>query len=228
MNKNILYGIGGLVIGLIIGFVIANSINRNQINQPTTAQTVSQIPNQTTADIKPQQPQNSMLPQITEILEKAEKEPDNFEAQIKAAELHAKIQRFDKAAEYYEKASKIKPSDYDTIVKTGNAYFDAKIYETAEKWYLQALQKNADDFNVRTDLGITFVERANPDYDRAIKEFQTSLEKNPKHEPTLYNLGVAYFKKGNAEELRKVVKKLEEVDPNSELAQRLKQNTSQK
>lgn len=231
MQKNTLIGgIGGLVIGLIIGFVVANSINRDAINQPTTAQTVSnpQIPNQTTADIKPQQPQGGKLPQINEILEKAEKEPNNFDAQIKAAELHAQIQRFDKAAEYYEKASKIKPADYDIIVKTANAYFDAKMYEAAEKWYSQALQKNADDINVRTDLGITFIERATPDYDRAIKEFQTSLEKNPKHEPTLYNLGIAYFKKGNTEEFQKVLQKLEEINPNSELTKKLRQATAQK
>lgn len=227
MKNSILYGIGGLIVGLIIGFTVANSINRNAVNQ--TAQTVSnpQVPNQSTADIKPQQ-QGAINPQIAETLDKAEKEPNNFDAQIKAAEMHAQIQRFDKAAEYYERAVKAKPDDYDTIVKTANAYFDAKNYETAEKWYLAAIQKNPDDINVRTDLGITFIERQTPDLDRAVKEFQTSLEKNPKHEPTLYNLGIAYFKKGNSEELQKVVQKLEEINPNSELAKKLKQATSQK
>ena len=226
MQKNTIIGVFvGLIIGLIIGFAVANSINRSAINQQTSAQIAptAQIPNQSTADIKERQPQGAMMPQISEILEKADKEPNNFEAQTKAAELHAQIQKFDKAAEYYEKASKIKPDDYDTIVKTANAYFDAKNYETAEKWYLQALQKNADDINVRTDLGITFIERQNPDYDRAIKEFQVSLEKNPKHEPTLYNLGIVYFKKGNSEEFQKILQKLTEINPNSELAARLKQ-----
>ncbi|CAN5586332.1 hypothetical protein BH10ACI1_BH10ACI1_09170 [soil metagenome] len=230
MQKNTISGlIGGLIIGLVIGFIIANRINRNALNQPTMAQTVQnpQIPNQSTADIKERQPQSAMMPQITQILEKAEKEPQDFDAQIKAAEIHSQIQRFDKAAEYYEKASKIKPEDYDTIVKTGNAYFDAKNYEAAEKWYLQALQKKPDDINVRTDLGITFIERQNPDYDRAIKELQTSLEKNPNHEPTLYNLGIAYFKKGNSEEFQKILQKLDEINPNSELSKRLRQATSQ-
>lgn len=222
-KQNFFYGIGGIIIGLIIGFTVANSINRNAVNQ--TAQTVQnpQIPNQTSVDVKPQQ-QGAMIPQIAEILDKAEKEPNNFDAQIKAADMHAQIQRFDKAAEYYEKASNAKPEDYDTIVKTANAYFDAKNYETAEKWYLAAIQKNPDDINVRTDLGITFIERQTPDLDRAVKEFQTSLEKNPKHEPTLYNLGIAYFKKGNTEELQKVVQKLDEINPNSELVKRLKQS----
>jgi tetratricopeptide (TPR) repeat protein len=220
--KHILFGIGGLVIGLIIGFTVANSINRNAVNQAAQIVQNPQFPQQTTADVKPQQ-QGVMMPQIAEILDKAEKEPNNFDAQIKAAEMHAQIQRFDKAAEYYERASKAKPDDYETIVNTANAFFDAKNYETAEKWYLAAIQKNPNDINVRTDLGITFIERQNPDLDRAVKEFQTSLEKNPKHEPTLYNLGIAYFKKGKTEELQKIVQKLEEINPNSELAKRLKQ-----
>ncbi len=224
MQKNTIFGIvGGLVVGLIIGFTVANGINRNSANQTAQIGQTPQFPTQTSVDVKPQQP-SAMMPQIAETLDKAEKEPNNFEVQIKAAEMHAQIQKFDKAAEYYERASKAKPDDYATIVKTANAYFDAKNYETAEKWYLTAIQKNPDDINVRTDLGITFIERQNPDLDRAVKEFQTSLEKNPKHEPTLYNLGIVYFKKGNTEELQKVVQKLDEINPNGELVKRLKQN----
>ena len=68
--------------------------------------------------------------------------------------------------------------------------------------------KKSDDVNVRTDFGITFVERENPDLDRAVKEFQTSLQTNPKHEPALYNLGVAYYKKGNTAETEKILAQL--------------------
>jgi tetratricopeptide (TPR) repeat protein len=76
---------------------------------------------------------------------------------------------------------------------------------------------------VRTDLGITFVERENPDLDRAVKEFQTSLETNPRHESTLYNLAVAYLKKGKFEETQQVLRQLEDVNPQGQLVKRLKQ-----
>ena len=85
------------------------------------------------------------------------------------------------------------------------------------------MAKKANDINVRTDLGITFVERENPDLDRAVKEFQTSLQTNPAHEPTLYNLAVAQFKKGNSEEANKILAQLEATNPNSQLAERLRQ-----
>ena len=86
------------------------------------------------------------------------------------------------------------------------------------------LTKKPDDVNVRTDLGITFVERENPDLDRAVKEFQTSLQTDPKHEPTLYNLGIAYYKKGNIVETEKVLTQLESINPQQSINHALETN----
>ncbi len=77
-------------------------------------------------------------------------------------------------------------------------------------------------------MGITFVEREKPDLERAVKEFQTSLETNSKHEPTLYNLGIAYFKKGDSEKAEEALKQLEAVGGQSSLAKRLRQITGVK
>ncbi len=224
MQKNILFGVVGIVIGLAVGFFAANSINRSAISSTNVPQTPANasILNQSTADIK-EKPQGGMLPDISETLDRAKNEPANFDAQIKAGDMYAKIQKFDTAAEFYEKASQIKPEDYENIVKIGNIYFDSKQFEKAEKWYEKALAKKPDDINVRTDFGITFVERENPDFNRAVKEFKTSLQTNPNHEPTLYNLGIAYYKKGDLEEAKKTLAKLETINPNSQLVEKLKQ-----
>jgi len=227
IQKNIIFGVAGLVIGLIIGFLAANSINRNSLQeapiqpQPNAALLNPQIQN---ALVKEQPAtQGAMMPDIAETLDKAKNAPDDFNAQIEAGDLYARIKGLDKAVEFYEKAHQIKPGDYETIVKIGNTYFDFRKYEQAEKWYEQALAKKAYDINVRTDLGITFVERENPDLDRAVKEFQTSLQTDPTHEPTLYNLGVAYFKKGNSEEANKILAQLEATNPTGQLPTRLRQ-----
>jgi tetratricopeptide (TPR) repeat protein len=228
MQKNISFGVIGLFIGLIVGFLVANSINRNAVSQQSSTAQIApdapflnqQIPN---ASVKEQHAQGGMLPAVAETLDKAKNEPDNFEAQTTAGDMYLRIQNFGKAIEFYQKASQIKPSDYQTIVKIGNAYFDSGQFEEAEKWYSKALESKPDDVNVRTDLGITFVERATPDLDRAVKEFQTSLQTNPKHEPTLYNLGVAYFKKGDLEKANEALNKLEAVNPESDLVKRLRQ-----
>ena len=227
MQKSILYGIVGLIVGLAVGFIAANSINRN------SAQTVSQkasnaltqtsqVPNILVKD-QPAPRSGAMLPDISALIDRANSEPTNFDAQIKAGDLYQQIKGFDNAAEFYERAHKIKPDDYDLIVKLGNVYFDARQFEKAAEWYERALKKKPDDASVRTDLGITFVERSTPDFDHAINEFQISLKTNPKHEPTLYNLGAAYFKQGNTEEANKILAELEAVNPNSQLVGRLRQ-----
>ena len=230
MNKqNIFFGVIGLVVGSVIGFFAANSINRNTISQANTVQNAPFANQQIqVASVKEQPAQGGMLPDIAATLDKAKNEPDNFDVQIKAGDVYLQIKGFEKAIEFYQQAHRIKPDDYETIVKIGNAYFDFRRFEEAGKWYEQALSKKSSDTNVRTDLGITFVERENPDLDRAIEEFQTSLQMNPKHEPTLYNLGAAYFKKGNKDEANKILTQLETINPQSQLVGRLQQLITQK
>lgn len=227
MQKNVLFGVSGLILGLIVGFLAANNINRAAVSQQNTAQTPvnAAFANQQTqsSDIKePTQP-GKPLPEVSEKLDKAKNEPNNFRAQMEAGDLYVKIRAFDQAQDFYNRAEQLAPSDYEGIVQLGNRFFDVEKFEKAEKWYQQALAKKPDDINVRTDLGITFVERANPDLDRAVKEFQTSLKTNPKHEPTLYNLGIAYFKQGKIEETQQVLRQLETIDSQGKLGERLKQ-----
>ena len=237
MNKeNVLFGIIGLLAGLIIGFTVTNYINRN-------SEMIAAAPVQTAA-AGPQQQQQQLpqvnnqvvrdqnqtggktggaaLPQVQEKLDRANNNPNDFAAQVEAAEMYYRIQGFDKAAQYYEKASRLKPDDYETIVKTGNAYYDGGKYDMAEKWYTQALAKNPDDVNVRTDLGVTFVERANPDLDRAIQEFRGSLKRNPNHEQTLNNLAIALSRKGDTAGLQETLAQLEKVNPNNPVLAKLR------
>ncbi len=198
-KDNILFAIIGLLAGLIIGFWGTNQLNRSQVNQATTAaQASSSAAN----------PAKAAAPEVAEAIEKADKNPDDFTAQMKAGEMFAKIKNFEKALPYFEKADKIKPNDYQTLVILGNTYFDGKNWIEAAKLYERALAIKSDDIAVRTDYGVTFAERDNPDYDRAIKEFEASLKINPAHEPTLFNLAVAYFKKGDIKKAQDIKAKL--------------------
>ena len=123
--------------------------------------------------------------------------------------------------------TKIKPDAADVWVKIGNVYFDSgndKLdqkqsgnaeFEQAQTWYEKYLAKNPDDINVRTDLGLTFYLRQPADFDRAIKEYRTSLAKNPNHELTLQNLAVALSRKGDTAALEEVVERMRKVNPNN-------------
>ena len=212
-KENVLFLIIGVLGGCIIGFIFANSVNQNAAVAPVGVMT----PNQTIPPGHPEIPVDgnsggAMSPQVQAAIEKAKQNPNDFDAQMKAAEMYYQIQRFDGAIEFLKQANKLKPDDYETIVNLGNSYFDASQYEDAEKWYAAALAKKPDDVNVRTDLGLTFIFRQPPNHDRAIEEFTRALEKEPNHPQALQNLTVAYTKKGDAIKAKETLVRLEGLD----------------
>ena len=232
MNKqNILFTIIGLLLGFILGFFLANNINRNSLLQPTvTLQNPQLSPAgnpqmQSAADIK-ESTDGAMMPEVAQIMEKARSEPNNFQAQIRAGEIFLRIQNTEKALEYFNKAAAVRHDSFEDLSTLGNAFFDARNFEEAEKWYTAALGKKPDDVNVRTDLGSTFMERPQPDLERAIREYRTSLEKNPKHESTIFNLSVALYKKGDQSGAREMLAQLKQINPQSPLVSRLEQRIS--
>lgn len=222
-KESLMFGVLGLVVGLVIGFVGANSMNRSAASV-TPAAEVSGAPVSGNPALPPDhpplgtssgsdQPQGPPLPQVTEAIEKAKKQPKDFEAQMTAADLYYQIQRYDEAATFYEAANKLKPADIEPMIKAGNARFDAENYEQAEKWYLRALEKEPKNINVRNDLGLTFFLRTPRDIDRAIKEYNVSLAADPGHEITLQNLALAYSANGDKENLMPTLEKLKKVNP---------------
>ena len=223
--KYFLVGAGCLIVGFFVGFFVSNNLNRNAGLQAssTQGQNNPSIFNQQTQVASVKEPNGAMMPDVAETLNQAKNQPENFDAQMKAGEMYQQINNLEKAAQFFEAAAVLKPIEREKIVRLGNAFFDVGQFEKAETFYSQALEKKPDDVAVRTDLGITFVQRQNPDYDRAIKEFQESLKSNPKHEPTLYNLSIAYHKKGDAGNAQKYLAQLEQANPNSQLVGRLKQ-----
>ena len=228
MQKHILFGIGGLILGLASGFYIANSLNRNAVSQ---AQIVTQNQPNAASMLEHGASQNSPSGMLTDVqakLEKAKNEPSNFAAQMQAGDMYAQIGKFDEAIKFYEAGIKLNPNDLQANLVLANSYFDSGQFESAEKHYAKVLEINPEDVNARTDLATTLVERQNPDYERAIRQFQESLAIDPKHEPTLYNLAVAYSRKGDAENAQKTLARLEQANPNSQLLGRLKQVISVK
>jgi tetratricopeptide (TPR) repeat protein len=221
MNKeNILFGIIGLLLGLIVGFMFANSVNQQAMMTAAVAGGGGMKQNSSLPPGHPEVPGGATseqaaatsMPEVQAAVDKAKQNPNDFDAQIKAAEVYYQIGRYEGAIEYLRRANQIKPDHYETIVNLGNSYFDSSDYAEAEKWYTAALAKKADDVNARTDLGLTFIFRDPPNYDRAIQEFQRSLAVNPTHVQTLQNLTVAYTKKGDAAQAKQTLARLETAD----------------
>jgi tetratricopeptide (TPR) repeat protein len=80
------------------------------------------------------------------------------------------------------------PRDAEVRAALGNAYFDAERYPEAITWYEAALGLDAKNVDVSTDLGVSYyyVNQA----DRALAQFERSLQIAPRHTKTMLNIGV--------------------------------------
>src|SRR4051812_35910270 len=100
-KENILFGIIGLLAGLIIGFMFANSINQSAA-LPVAA-SAGDAAVKSNSNLPPGHPdigagkasQDAMNPEITAAIEKAKQSPNDFDAQEKAAEAYYTIDKFD-------------------------------------------------------------------------------------------------------------------------------------
>lgn len=223
MNKeNILYAIIGMLAGVMLGYIGTNSLNRS-VPVPATPGAGQSSSAQMPADHPPVAEGGAQSAQsagsqadVTATLEQARREPNNFEAQMKAGDLFYQIRRYDQALEHYTRAQQIRPKDFTALASLGNANFDRAQYEEAARWYEQALAVRPDDVNVRTDLGLTYYLRMPRDLDRAITVYRDSLQRDPRHEQTIQNLVTALIDKGDRAAAADYLKRLEAVNPNNQ------------
>ncbi|HKG98347.1 MAG TPA: tetratricopeptide repeat protein [Pyrinomonadaceae bacterium] len=172
-RENLLFAIIGILLGFIVGFMYASSMAQKTAVQ--TASSSQTIP----ADHPPVGAQNAPDPQkmreeVAASLEKARKEPQNFEAQVKAAELYYQIQRYDQAIEFLLKANQIKPTDYRTVAVLGMVNLDAGNYDQAEKWYRAAMKMKPDDVMVLAGLAAVTLQKGDA---KAAEDAIAKLEK---------------------------------------------------
>jgi tetratricopeptide (TPR) repeat protein len=104
------------------------------------------------------------------------------------------------------------PRDLDALVRLGNLYYDNTKYRDAIEYYGKALEIDPNSVDVRTDRGSCYWSLGQAD--AAIGEFQKSLQVNPSHGQTLYNLGIVYLHgKNDMEGARKAWQKLLATNP---------------
>ena len=76
----------------------------------------------------------------------------------------------------------------ELLAAIGNTYYDAQQYSIAVDYYARALQTNASDAAVRTDMATAYWYMGNAD--AAITEFNKALAYAPNNPNTLFNLGL--------------------------------------
>jgi len=160
MNRdNLLFTIIGLLLGFIVGFMLASSWTQREATIAGTTRTQNLPPDHpATGNNQPNTP-GQMQAEVTAALDQARKEPNNFDAQLKAAELYYQIQRYDDAIVYLIKANQLQPDNYETVANLGMVNMDAGHYESAEKWYEAALTKKPEDVRVLDGLCVVYLEQ---------------------------------------------------------------------
>src|SRR3989449_10160420 len=148
-RENLLFAIIGILLGFIVGFLLANSINQRdfaaRLGSTTGQQSQNLPPNHPPVGGDQGTDPQQVFTQVQAAMKQAREQPNNFEAQLTAAKLEYQIQRFDQAIEYLLAANKLKPTDFDVLAMLGVANMDAKHYDAAAKWYKAALIKKPGD-----------------------------------------------------------------------------------
>ena len=229
MNTKILtVGILAAIAGLIGGFLVANSLNRTEINllkgqveQKKTATSDSKpAPNEFTIDDD----------EIKAKIAQADGSPDNFgfqknlgSALYRYATMKKDAALVDEAKRILIRANTLDPKDYDVLVDLGNAYFDtgyfkkdAASFNLARETYERAFQAKPADADVRTDFALTFFLDDPPDLAKAVAEFQKAIQFNPKQERALQYLTATYMRQGNFADAEKAVLQLKAANPKND------------
>ena len=147
-RDNFLFGIIGILLGFIGGFLLAGNITQREAAMranPQSAQSGQLPANHPPIGGGDQQTGEGMLASVQTAMKQARENPNDFDAQVAAAKLEYQIGRYDQAIEYLLAANKIKPKDFDTLAMLGVANLDAGHFDASEKWYRAALQIKPDD-----------------------------------------------------------------------------------
>jgi tetratricopeptide (TPR) repeat protein len=225
MTKNILYAAAGIVLGFFIGFFIANFGGRPRLGAGTANSSAARPldPAQGDGQLPPNHPNVNNGPggaaatsaQAQTAMDAADRNPQDFAAQIRAAAVFYQLSSLDKAELYLKRALDLKPNDPDALTGMGHTKYDTGDYVAAATYYEKVLQLQPRDADLRTDLGNAYAQRKPPDYDRAIAEYRKALEVDPNHEQALARLADTAIHKGDKRAAREAIDKLASVNPSS-------------
>lgn len=218
MNReNTLFAVVGLLLGYAAAFTLVVYLNQGQpaaAARGGQAQTAGGAASeQSTVTVKEQQRLQSEAAQATQ---KARQEPENFEAQVAAANASVGANDYEGAIDFLTRANKLRPDDYETLVMLGRANFEAQRFDVAGRWYSDALKRKPDDLDARSELALTYFLRTPSDVDRAVAEFNATLARDPGHEPTLHNMTLVYIQTGKLTEAEAALARLEKASPQNE------------
>lgn len=237
MDKKLIWlSVLAVIISFIGGFLLANTLNRSELDalraengRLKDAQTQPASETDLTAD------------EIRQKITQADQNPDNFSFQknlgialYRYGAMKQNASLLADASRILQRANDLNPKDYEVLVALGHSFFDIgyirkenENFQKSREFYEKALDQRPNDVDVRTDYGLTFFLENPPNNEKAISEFQKSLEENPKHEKTLQFLIQAFLKTGKKQDAENYLAKLKQIDPNAPSLSEIEVQTAQ-
>jgi len=219
LNKKLIIGASGLILGFAAGFFYTKSLNESGAGQLGAAGVKAAGPNAAEGG-NPQ----AMMANVKETIERAKNNPNDFNAQVDAARIYNQVGRVPETIEYLKKAydlNKTEAGKQGITSYVGQYYADQKNYDEAEKWYQRSLEANPDDRDVKIELAATFIDREPPQADRAIQNLQAVLKSNPKDAHALTHMVQAYLLKKDARSAEDTLARLKEAEPGNNMISKL-------
>lgn len=230
MDKNtILFVIIALLVGLIGGFLIANSMNRSEINA-LRAQGGRQTAQSSQGDQSTPQDRTLSDAELKAKIAEADNSPSNFAFQkdlgialYRYAAMKQDVSVLNEAQRILERANSLNGRDFDVLVALGHSYFDLAFdkkdgagFQKAREIYANALQVKPDDPDIQTDIGISYFWQPSPDYGKAVATLERVGAANPTHTRSMQYLARSHIKLGKIADAEKVAAKIKGINPNQE------------
>jgi len=223
-SKVFLLTIIAVAVSFVGGFLLANGLNKSELN--TLRGENEGLKNNQNNSSRVNQEHSLSEAEIRAKIAEADNNPDNLAFQkelgtalYRYAAMKQNVELLPESARLLNRFYQKNPKDLEVLVTLGNIYFDTGYYkkdngqfQKSREFYQPALEQKSDSADIRTDLGLTYFLTDPPENEKAIAEFQKSLQINPAHEKTLQVLIQAYLNQNQTAEAEKFLAKLREVN----------------
>ena len=236
MSKNFFWlTLIAVVISFAGGFLIANALNRRQIDNLTAELGRSKTVPPPAPDEEKDSQNTLSDAEIQQKIADADKNPADLETQKNLAlalyrysNITRQTKWFADVARLLNRAVEKNPKDYNSLVTLGDIYFDLaqnsadsaattaesnKNIRQSRKFYERALAMNPGDAQLQTNLGATYLFADPPENEKAVTEFQKSLQTSANNEKTLELTVRALINANKIDEAKKYFDKLKVINP---------------
>ena len=213
-----------VLISFVGGFLLANALNKSEFE---TLRSENNRLKDVQSESNTKSEKTLTDDQIRQRIAEADQNPGNLEFQKNLGIALYRYTTVEKNPAFLPEAARLlnrayakNPSDKDLITTLGHVYYDIGYFQNdnesfnkAREFYQKILNQTPNDVDIRTEYGLTYFLQNPPEYDKAVAEFEKSLQQNPKHEKTLQFLVQTLIKQGKMQEAENYLAKLKEINP---------------